>query len=460
VRAAWLPKSVQGSGTLPPNKIALSCHNVPAESRHVVTRCATGTSNSPDATFSALSDRKKIPMRRGHAKRLAQGALAAICFAQLASGPVLAQTAQVESPSAAAKAPWAATTRRILVEPKRFTSRNAVLSGTLYLPADREMLGAVVVTHGAALPLRDSALYKHLIEMLPSRGIAVLVYDREGNGQSTGNRHADFDSLANDAIAGGEMLARDPRIDRNRIGIWGLSQGGWLSMLAASRSTIFKFAIAVSAPLVTPDVQMLYSSTNTLEVFGYPKADIDEMRHLRLAVDNYMRRGGDRKSIQSELEADSQKPWFKYLWMDSTLADRESSQWRKQIELDPLASLRSIRVPLLVVFGSIDPVAPVQASVDVLKQVEPRHPNLTVAVVTGADHFMQTDVPAKELLDPQSALAGKGAPDSAEYFGLLAAWLEKQGLVQNLGDRLERPAGSSLCVIQKGAARHRSRSKV
>lgn len=331
-------------------------------------------------------------------------------------------------PRAAPTVPWAAVpTTQTIAEPKQFKSGNALLRGTLYLPATGKMLGAIVVTHGAALPLRSSALYEHLIEMLPPRGIAVLVYDREGNGQSTGDRHADFQTLAGDAIAGGEMLARDPRIDARKIGVWGLSQGGWLSMLAASHSDVFKFAVAVSAPLVTPDVQMLFSSTNTLAVFGYSKADIEEMRRLRLAVDNYERNGGDKEVVQSELDADIHKPWFKYLWMDSKLADRADSEWRKQIEVDPLVSLRSIHVPLLVIFGSTDPVVPVQVSVSQLKRIQPKHPKMTVAVIAGADHMMQTHTPPKELLDPDLARAGKGAPDSAEYFGLLASWLTNHG---------------------------------
>ena len=57
-------------------------------------------------------------------------------------------------------------------------------------------------------------------------------------GQSSGGlAKADFEASADDAIAGQQALARIPRIDPTRIGFWRLSQGGWLAVLAAARST-------------------------------------------------------------------------------------------------------------------------------------------------------------------------------------------------------------------------------
>ncbi len=139
------------------------------------------------------------------------------------------------------------------------------LVGTLYLPAKGTALPAVVVEHAAEAPTRDYALYRHLALGLPPIGIAVLVYDRRGSGASSGNRNeASYEQLADDAIAGKREIAKNSRIDPRKIGFWGLSQGGWLAVLAANRSGNAAFAVSVSAPLVTPEVQMKYAVRNLL----------------------------------------------------------------------------------------------------------------------------------------------------------------------------------------------------
>lgn len=332
--------------------------------------------------------------------------------------------------SQAAEAPrlpvWAAApTTQILQEAKTFQSAGVTLQGTLYMPRRAHPVAAIVVTHAAATPLRNASLYSHLTQMLPPLGVAVFVYDRRGSGASGGKLgDSDYDLLADDAIAAARMLAGDPRIDRRRLGVWGLSQGGWLAVLAARRSAVFSRVISVSAPLVTPDVQMQFSSANTLAVFGCGKDDIAEMTALRKAVDDYMRYGGDRAAVQRRLDADKTKPWFRYLYMGEKVSDRAVSRWRKEIEHDPMATLEAVKAPTLIIYGATDPVVPVATSIARLRSLQRSRSNLTVAVIAGADHGMQTHVPAKALLDPDKA--SELTPDAPEYFALLGSWLTAQ----------------------------------
>jgi dipeptidyl aminopeptidase/acylaminoacyl peptidase len=342
----------------------------------------------------------------------------------LQAGPACAQTA------ASSARPWSARPTTLTVEEdKSFASGDATLSGTLYLPRGGRALGAVVVTHGASSPLRSSPLYQHLKEMLPPLGVAVFVYDRRGTGRSGGDRKAtDFPMLADDAVAAVKMLKADPRIDPQRVGIWGLSQGGWLSLLAAARSPEPAFVVSISAPMVTPDVQMMFFSTNTLRVNGYDDAEIEQMRATRKAVDDYERGLVDQATAQRLVDAASKKPWWKYLYMGETVHDRATSGWRKEIQHDPLASLQAVKVPTLILYGAADPVVPVAVSVDRLKAVRPAHPGMEVVVIDRADHGMQTSVDPKALLDPANADAER--PDAPEYFAVLANWLTRQGIAR------------------------------
>ena len=106
-----------------------------------------------------------------------------------------------------------------------FTNGDARLSGTVYLPEHGDHLPAVVALPGSSDPTRGSALFQHLGDNLPLMGIAVLTYDRRGSGKSSGSlENIDYDTLADDAIAGQRALAKLPCIDPHRIGFWGLRQ--------------------------------------------------------------------------------------------------------------------------------------------------------------------------------------------------------------------------------------------
>jgi len=111
---------------------------------------------------------------------------------------------------------------KVVAQEIQFKNGDAQLAGTLYLPENGDHLPAVVALHGASDATRKSAVYRHLREGLPAMGVAVLVYDRRGSGDSTGTLNGiDYKTLADDAIAGQSGLAKLPRIDAKRIGFWG-----------------------------------------------------------------------------------------------------------------------------------------------------------------------------------------------------------------------------------------------
>jgi pimeloyl-ACP methyl ester carboxylesterase len=351
----------------------------------------------------------------------------ALCALALTLGLVQPALAQEKS----ASPPWSApATVEVVTEARRFTSGGVELGGTLYLPRSRKPVAAVVVTHSASSPLGDASLYEHLKVMLPSLGIAVFTYDRRGSGRSgTKTAGGDYIVLADDAIAAAKSLKSDPRIDPRRIGSWGLSQGGWISPLAASRSPDIAFVIAVSAPVVTADVQMIFSSINHLRANGHSQAEIDEMVATRKAVDTYMRGTGTREAAQALIDVAKTRPWFKYTYMGETIRDRAVSGWRKEIENDPLRNLSAVKVPMLVLFGAYDAVVPVATSAERLKEIAPRMPKMKVHVVAGADHSMHMAADQSITLDPKHD--GTETADSAEYIAVLSSWLAARGLAAN-----------------------------
>ena len=99
-------------------------------------------------------------------------------------------------------------------------------------------------------------------------GVAAFAYDKRGVGESGGNfRTVPFMELCDDGLAAIAYLKSRDEIDPKRIGVWGLSQGGWLGPLAASRSADVSFVIAVSLLLITESPNFLLIAENVDSTF-------------------------------------------------------------------------------------------------------------------------------------------------------------------------------------------------
>ena len=92
-------------------------------------------------------------------------------------------------------------------------------------------------------------------------GFAVLRYDPPGVGQSTGE--SGFQSLDNrteEAMAALQYLQSRSDIRRDRVGLWGVSQGSWvIAMAAAAFPQDVAFIISVSGSGVGVAEQQVHS---------------------------------------------------------------------------------------------------------------------------------------------------------------------------------------------------------
>jgi hypothetical protein len=307
-----------------------------------------------------------------------------------------------------------------------FTNGATHLTGTLYMPATGGHLAAVVALHGADTPTRDYALFRHLTEGLPAMGMAVLIFDRRGSGQSSGSfADAGYDLLADDAIAGARAIAREPRIDPAHIGYWGLSQGGWLSVVAAGRDRKAAFAVSVSAPLVTASQQMHFATADQLYVHGASKADIQAAGKARDVWEGYLRGSNTRDEALAALGAIEHKSWFGLTFMPhpADMTPREKSGYRLEMDEDPVRAVAKVRAPILFIFGGADPWIPVALSVKRLDEIAKTKRDIETHVIAGASHEMVLNAHETMAFDRKTMLAT--APDSPAYFAALASWLER-----------------------------------
>ncbi len=126
---------------------------------------------------------------------------------------------------------------------------------------------AVVFVHGSG-PATRAGVIRHA-EQVARAGIVSLVYDKRTVGYSP--LHRDYRQLADDAVEMVRLLRARPDVDPNRVGLWGISEGGWVVPLAASRSPEVGFAILVAAPTMTPNAQAAWAADDGLQRQGAPE---------------------------------------------------------------------------------------------------------------------------------------------------------------------------------------------
>ena len=306
-------------------------------------------------------------------------------------------------------------------ESVHFQSDGFTLAGTLFMPAGNEPHPAVVMFHGSG----PQGRYEFEGHWFAEHGVAALTYDKRGVGESTGDfRSIPFMALCDDGLAAIQLLKSRRDIDARRIGVWGLSQGGWLGPLAASRSTDIAFVIAVSGPGVSPGEQMLYFWANDLRDQGVPDRQVEEAGALRREVWNYMETGMGYEQAKTDLERARSAPWYGQVKQQGddlfgTLETPEQlrtsiHRWFQQEAVyDPTVALRNLRVPSLFLFGEDDHTIPVADSVRIIRQTltQSGTRDFTLRVFPKTDHVMLVQQ------------ADGGRTRSADYLKTMSDWL-------------------------------------
>jgi dienelactone hydrolase len=147
----------------------------------------------------------------------------------------------------------------------RIPAAGATLAGTLTVPPGPGPHPGVVYVSGSGATLREESQW--LGGLFVSRGIALLAYDKRGIGQSTGRYPGSLATddtiatLARDAAAAARFLAAQPEIDRSRVGLYGISQAGWIIPQTAARAgSAVSWAVIESGPTVTQGESDAYAS--------------------------------------------------------------------------------------------------------------------------------------------------------------------------------------------------------
>lgn len=147
---------------------------------------------------------------------------------------------------------------------------NLRLSGMLILPEGQGPFPTAIIIHGSGTSRRNSVWYLSVAQHLQQQGIAVLLPDKRGSVKSEGEwLGTSFEALATDTIAAVEFVKQQQVFEYSTIGLIGMSQGGWIAPIVASKSDDVSFVVSMSGAAVTTEEQLLHEEIYNIAPYTY-----------------------------------------------------------------------------------------------------------------------------------------------------------------------------------------------
>jgi pimeloyl-ACP methyl ester carboxylesterase len=281
----------------------------------------------------------------------------------------------------------------------RFAAGDVTLAGRLVMPRGRREVPVIVLVHGS----EDSSALRFYAEqrLLAAGGVGVFVYDKRGTGESGGRYTQAFDELADDAV---RALAEARRLAggrAGRVGYFGMSQGGWVAPLAATRAPVdfivVGYGLAVS--VIDEDFEAMELE---MRLKGHDMTTISKAFEIARAMHVVLESGftqgfAQLDAVRARYRAE---PWYRdvrgnftHVFLGMSEAELRGSaerfaNWRTPWRRDPMPTLRALDVPQLWILGEDDLDAPSAETAKRLRGLAREGKPIRVEVLPGAEHGM------------------------------------------------------------------------
>jgi pimeloyl-ACP methyl ester carboxylesterase len=270
-----------------------------------------------------------------------------------------------------------------------FTVQNGsvTLRGSVLMPRTAGRHSAILFHHGAYQDDRNA--FRFWADQLARHGVATVIYDNRGAGESTGEPRTSFDSLASDTRAILDAVKRMPGIDAAHLGLFSGSQGGWVSALAAATNPDVRFVVMLAGPGLSVAKNVQWESESGLRAGGFSDSVVRVALSVKWQIDSMAAAGAPWDAIDNMRRGVAYQPWFGAVG----LPDRTNwfwAWWKQVGSFDPAPFWQRFHGAVLDIQGTADTQVPWMKSRDALVGALNANPaaDATVLIVPGMTHGM------------------------------------------------------------------------
>jgi len=269
--------------------------------------------------------------------------------------------------------------------------------------------------------------FSKLKDTMLRAGYAVFMWDKPGYGKSTGKlnspkRLAERASILLDAV---KMMKTHAAIDSNRIGVWGISQAGYVMPLALKQTDDIKFMIAVGCPGMNGIEQTAYLIRKQLMEEGVLEKEAKD-------AETHFKKIFTAKSFQEYIQRAKplyDNPVQRKLGFVSALWDE--SNWKPHNPkgegfFNPIEIIEKTTIPVLAFFGEKDTqVDPVQGKEAYNKAlIKAGNQNFRVELIPNADHNIIL-CKTGSMKERRNRSAKEWQNYAPEYLEIMEGWLKE-----------------------------------
>jgi len=268
------------------------------------------------------------------------------------------------------------------------------------------------------------------MERMARAGYATLAWDKPGTGESTGEIDgnqlgAQRSQIVLDAI---ELLQARSDINADQIGLWGISQAGYVMPRVLAMSDDISYMIAVSCPGMPGVDQGAYLVNSQAICAGVSEEDAGQMRELLAAIERVetYKEYVQLKEMLDELPGIENVSIFGY-----RMGVRSEDEWhapnlKGEYFWNPIEVIEQTTIPVLAFFGErdtqVDPFQSAQAYLEALERAG--NPIYRVELIRGTDHNIVLSETGC-LEEQETRLQWEWTNYAPEYLDILEEWLRE-----------------------------------